>query len=180
MGTGQQNETQWHKSHKCDAAEQMHMPYPPESTGAVCNGKNYGGQSQKYELAVYEERYNQNDLQFNSHHALGEHGAGDFEEAGDVGADHQVAGFADLDGGVVGGVEDVVHDALQLLIDLFEAPGEAHGVLRHLKTAGGHAAGVRGLAGAVRARPASWHGRDGVPASAACSRPRTRPCSRWR
>ena len=40
-----------------------------------------------------------------SHHALGEHGARDLRKPGDVRADHEVAGLADLDAGVVGGVK---------------------------------------------------------------------------
>ena len=55
--------------------------------------------------------------------------------------------LAELGGGGAGGVVDVHHDAVEFLIDLFGAPGEAHGVLAHFEAAGGDAAGVRGLAG---------------------------------
>ena len=47
---------------------------------------------------------------------------------------------------VIGGVEDALHDALELGIDLVERPRKTLGVLGHLKTAGGNAAGVGGLA----------------------------------
>ena len=49
-------------------------------------------------------------------------------------------------GGVVDGVEDAHHDALELRVHFLEGPGEALGVLGHLQTGGGHAAGVGRLA----------------------------------
>ena len=42
---------------------------------------------------------------------------------------------------------DVDHDALELLVDFLECPGQTLGVLAHLKCAGGNAAGVGSLAG---------------------------------
>ena len=47
-------------------------------------------------------------------------------------------------------MEDALHDALQLCIDLFEGPAQALGVLAHLQAGGGHAAGVGSLCGSVQ------------------------------
>ena len=80
------------------------------------------------------------------HNALSHHGVGDLQEAGNVGAEHHVARLAALDGGVIAGLEDVLHDAVQLLVDFFEAPAHAQGVLAHFQTGGGDAAGVGSLA----------------------------------
>ncbi|MNT59192.1 hypothetical protein D3C72_1966790 [compost metagenome] len=41
---------------------------------------------------------------------------------------------------------DVLHDAVQALVHLAGGPVQAHGVLAHFQAAGGHAAGVGGLA----------------------------------
>ena len=81
-----------------------------------------------------------------SHNALSHHGVGDLQEAGNVGAEHHVARLAALDGGVVAGLKDALHDAVQLLVDFFEAPAHAQGVLAHFQTGGGNAAGVGSLA----------------------------------
>ena len=45
---------------------------------------------------------------------------------------------------------DAAHDALELGVNLFEAPGQVLGVLAHLQTGGRHAAGVGRLAGHER------------------------------
>ena len=84
-----------------------------------------------------------------SHDSLSHHGLGDLQEAGDVGAEHQVAGLAALDGSVVAGLEDLLHDAVQALIHFVEAPAQTHAVLGHLEAGGGDAARVGRLAGAV-------------------------------
>ena len=81
---------------------------------------------------------------------LGHHGLGHLEEACDIRADHEIAGLAALDRGVIAGLVDALHDAVQLLVDLVEAPGQAHGVLAHLQAGGGNTARVGGLAGAVQ------------------------------
>ncbi len=44
----------------------------------------------------------------------------------------------------------LLHDAVQAGIDFFGGPAQAHGVLAHFQTRGGHATGVRGLAGCVQ------------------------------
>ena len=55
-----------------------------------------------------------------SEHTLGQHGVGHLDKAGHVGAHHQVALHAAVLGGVVGVVEDVDHDALELLVHFLE------------------------------------------------------------
>ena len=79
---------------------------------------------------------------------LPDHGVGDLQEAGDVGTDHQVAGHVDLLGGIGSGGVDVLHDLLQLGVDLLEGPVQTLAVLAHLQTGGGDTAGVGGLGGA--------------------------------
>ena len=79
--------------------------------------------------------------------ALPDHRVGHLHEARDVGAGHQIALHAVLGGGVGGVVVDVAHDGVQLLVNLLEAPAQAHGVLAHLQAGGGHAAGVGRLGG---------------------------------
>ena len=64
-----------------------------------------------------------------SEHALGDHGVGDLDEAGGVGAEHQIALMAVLLGGGQGIGDDVLHDGLELVVHLFERPGKAVGVL---------------------------------------------------
>ena len=78
---------------------------------------------------------------------VGQHGVSHFQEAGDVGAGHQVAGLAVLGGGARGVVIKVGHNVLQMAVHLLEGPGHAHGILAHLQGGGGHAAGVGGLGG---------------------------------
>ena len=73
--------------------------------------------------------------------ALGHHGIGDFEEAGDIRAHHEVAGLAILFGRIEALLVNSDHDVLELLIDLFTAPGHSHGVLRHLQPGDGHTTG---------------------------------------
>ena len=72
------------------------------------------------------------------------------KSTGAVCTDHQVALGAGGHGCIVGSVEDALHDALQLCIDLFEAPAQTLGVLAHLQTGGSHAAGVGSLCGSVQ------------------------------
>ena len=47
-------------------------------------------------------------------------------------------------------MENALHDALQLGIDLFKGPAQALGVLAHLQTGGGHAACVGSLCRSVQ------------------------------
>ena len=84
-----------------------------------------------------------------SDNTLCHHCISNLQEASNVCAEHEVAGLAALDGCVVASLEDVLHDALQLLVDFFEAPAHADGVLSHLETGGSNAACVGCLAGAV-------------------------------
>ena len=82
---------------------------------------------------------------------LGLHGVGDLDEASDVGAGHErgqlALGVLDvLLGGLEAVVEAVLHDGLQLLVDLLGGPADALRVLRHLETRNGDASGVGGLA----------------------------------
>ena len=81
-----------------------------------------------------------------SHNALSHHGVGDLQEAGNVGAEHHVARLAALDGGVVAGLKDALHDAVQLLVHFLEAPAHTQRVLAHFQTGGGDAARVGSLA----------------------------------
>ena len=94
--------------------------------------------------------------------ALGHHCFCNFQEACNIGTDHQVARLAALDRGVIAGLVDVLHDAVQLLIDLFKAPAHADGVLAHFKAGGGDTAGIGGLARAVEKAVVLDH-RDGHP-----------------
>src|SRR5690606_8346448 len=77
--------------------------------------------------------------------ALGQHGVGNLDEAGDVGALDVVDAAVFLAVGDAG-VVDGLHDAVQLGIHLAGGPVQAHGVLAHFQTATGDAAGVGGLA----------------------------------
>lgn len=79
--------------------------------------------------------------------ALGEHGVGNLQEAGDVGTHDEVALLAVLLGGVVHVVEHAAHELLELAVDLLEGPGQVLGVLAHLQAGHEHAAGVRSLTG---------------------------------
>src|SRR5574344_3056208 len=81
--------------------------------------------------------------------ALGDHGVGDLDEAGDVRAHHVVALLAVLLGLLPRVVVNGLHDALELRIDFLAGPADAAGVLRHLEARGRDAAGVRGLARGV-------------------------------
>ena len=46
------------------------------------------------------------------------------------------------------GFMDILHDCVQAIIHFFPGPVQAHAVLAHFQAAGGHAAGIGGLAGA--------------------------------
>ena len=81
------------------------------------------------------------------HYALSQHGVRHLDEARDVGAHHIVFGVAIGLGGRIGVCENVLHDPLELCIDLFKAPGEALAVLAHLQGGGCHTAGVGRFAG---------------------------------
>src|SRR5690606_2874837 len=83
-------------------------------------------------------------------HALGQHRLGDLLEAGDVGADHVVAGPVVELGGGVAGVVDVPHHRGQPLLGVAERPGVPGGVLLHLQGDGGDPARVGRLARAER------------------------------
>src|SRR5690554_742166 len=81
-----------------------------------------------------------------SDHALGQHGVGYLDEAGDVGAldviDVTILALAIALTGRVDGL----HDGVQAGIDFAIGPLHAHGVLAHLQTADSDAAGVGCLA----------------------------------
>jgi len=76
---------------------------------------------------------------------LSNHGVGDAHEASDVGTLNVVDGtiflLAVLDAHVI----DVVHDGVEVLIDLFGSPVAVLSVLANLETRGGNTTGVDGL-----------------------------------
>ena len=78
---------------------------------------------------------------------LNGHRVGDLLETGDVSADDVVAAHAVSFGGVLDVVEDVDHDVLELLVNLFERPERPHAGLRHLQSGACDAAGVCRLRG---------------------------------
>lgn len=82
------------------------------------------------------------------------HSLGDLDEAGNVGTGDQAGqltllGLDVLLGGGETDVEGVLHDALQLGIDLLGSPGQALAVLGHLKTGDSDTTAVGGLARSV-------------------------------
>jgi hypothetical protein len=80
--------------------------------------------------------------------SLLQHCVGHLDEAGDVGALDVVGRVAVFAVEHAVGV-DRAHDAAELLIDGLARAAEAAGVLRHLESRDGHAAGIGGLAGAI-------------------------------
>jgi hypothetical protein len=80
--------------------------------------------------------------------ALVEHGIHHLHEAGDVGADHVVAGVPYCSAVSIGFV-DADHNLLQALVHFLPRPVDVHAVLGHLKARNRYAAGVGGLARAV-------------------------------
>src|SRR5699024_7272585 len=80
-----------------------------------------------------------------SDHPEGDHRVGDLGEAGDVRAEHVVAGLAVLVGGLPAAVVHVGHDLGEARLGVLEVPGVPAGVLLHLERGGGDAPGVRGL-----------------------------------
>ena len=72
-----------------------------------------------------------------SDHALSQHSVGNLLETSDVGAHDVVLGMAILLGSLVGALEDVLHDALQLGVHFLEAPRETLAVLGHFQSGGG-------------------------------------------
>ena len=68
-------------------------------------------------------------------------------EAGDVSACHVVACHTVLLSSIVSIVENVNHDALQLSVNLVEAPGKSLGVLAHLECGSSNTTCVGSLAG---------------------------------
>lgn len=89
-------------------------------------------------------------LALGSHHALSHHGLGNLQKSRYVSAKHQVARLAAFYRSIIAGLIDILHDAVQLLVNLVKAPGYTDGVLAHLQTGGSHAAGITGLAGRVQ------------------------------
>src|SRR5262245_18316963 len=83
------------------------------------------------------------------HHAAGEHGVGDLQEPGDVGALHVVHLLAARAAVLHAALVDAAHDVAQLLVELLLGPGEPHAVLRHLEARHRDAARVGRLAGRV-------------------------------
>ena len=80
---------------------------------------------------------------------MGNHGIGDLDEAGDVGAEDVVSGRTVLFGSPITEVVNVDHDLLKLGFGILEGPGITLGILLHLQGRGGNATGVGGLAGTV-------------------------------
>ena len=87
-------------------------------------------------------------LRSSLYNTLGVHGVGNFQETGDVCAGYIVALHAVLLGSGIQVVEDVHHDVLQLGVHFLKGPAQALGVLGHLQSGGGYAAGVGSFAGA--------------------------------
>ena len=85
-----------------------------------------------------------------SAYALGEHGVGDLQEARDVRAGDEVALHAVFLGGFGGIVVDVLHDVVQLRVNLFKAPAVSHGVLAHFESGGCNAACIGSLGGSEK------------------------------
>merc|ERR1719162_2242373 len=81
-----------------------------------------------------------------SQDALGQHGVGDLDEAGNVGPRHVVALLAVKGRGVEGFLVEVRHDGVEPPVDLLARPGEAERVLRHLEAGDRDAARVGRLA----------------------------------
>jgi hypothetical protein len=86
--------------------------------------------------------------------ALVAHGSSSLAEASNVGTGDQAGELALLGGHILLGsleavVEAVLHDVLELLVDLLGSPGDALAVLRHLEARNGDTTGVGGLAGSV-------------------------------
>lgn len=82
------------------------------------------------------------------------HGSSSLAETSNVGTSDQAGELALLSGDVLLGslkavVEAVLHDVLELLVDLLGSPGDALAVLRHLETGDGNTTGIGGLAGSV-------------------------------
>jgi len=82
------------------------------------------------------------------------HGSSSLAEASNVGTSDQAGELALLGGHVLLGSlkavgEAVLHDVLELLVDLLGGPGNALAVLRHLETGNSDTTGVGGLAGSV-------------------------------
>src|SRR5919202_1901327 len=68
-----------------------------------------------------------------SDHSLSEHGSGYLEEPGNVGAGDVVARVTVLLGRLPASVVDVLHDLLELLVGVLEAPSLPARVLLHLR-----------------------------------------------
>merc|ERR1719162_2493309 len=81
-----------------------------------------------------------------SQDALGQHGVGHLDEAGNVGPRHVVALLAVKGRGVEGFLVEVRHDGVEPPVDLLARPGEAERVLRHLEAGDRDAARVGRLA----------------------------------
>lgn len=82
------------------------------------------------------------------------HGVGDLEETGDVGAGNEGWVLALSAGdvllcGLEAVLEDILHDVLELVVDLLGGPADALGVLGHLETGNSDTTSVGGLAGCV-------------------------------
>src|SRR5271166_3827867 len=79
------------------------------------------------------------------HESLVKHGIGDFQEAADVGAVHEIAGGPVGLGGLEAGPVDGDHDLVQPIVHFLAGPVQPGAVLRHLEARGGYTAGVRSL-----------------------------------
>lgn len=82
------------------------------------------------------------------------HGSSSLAEASNVGASDQAGELAlrsghELLGGLEAVGEAVLHDVLELAVNLLSSPGDALAVLRHLKTRDRDTTSVGGLAGSV-------------------------------
>ena len=72
-----------------------------------------------------------------------------FDEPGDVGADHVIARFSEIDGHVTAGLVNLFHNRFEPVVHLLPGPVQPHAVLGHFKTGYGYPAGIGGFARAV-------------------------------
>ncbi len=77
---------------------------------------------------------------------MGQHGIGDFQEAGDIGANHQIALITKILGSCTGISIDIDHNVFEFSIDFFKSPGIPHAVLGHFQGGSSYTTGIGGFA----------------------------------
>ena len=111
--------------------------YEKQKTAAIKNKRG---------SALSAASFNKQSLNEFLEDTLSHHGIGNLLEAHNVSTSNQVIAQAIALGNLNRRMIDILHDALQLLVNFLEAPGEALAVLAHLERGGCHAAGVGSLA----------------------------------